>query len=194
MPVITLDTLVARIRDTCTAGPTCVVAIDGPSGSGKTTLADRISPLLDAPVVRMDHLYPGWDGLAEGARNVADEVIIPLATGHPATYRRWGWHRGEYADVVDVPPASLVLVEGCGSGSTPGAPYLSMLLWLDAPAGVRHRRGLDRDGDAFRPHWNRWARQEEALFAAERTEQRADLRIDTFGPGSSDSELVLHLR
>ena len=41
------------------------------------------------------------------------------------------------------------------------------------------RRGIERDGEAFRPHWQRWARQEDALFAADRTRQRADLVVDT---------------
>ncbi len=40
------------------------------------------------------------------------------------------------------------------------------------------RRGVERDGEAFRPHWERWARQEEAMFDAERTKERARLIVD----------------
>jgi len=30
---------------------------------------------------------------------------------------------------------------------------------------VRYERAMARDGDTFRPHWERWAGQEEALLA-----------------------------
>jgi hypothetical protein len=39
--------------------------------------------------------------------------------------------------------------------------------------------GIARDGEAYRPHWERWAAQERAHFAAEGTRERADLRLRT---------------
>ncbi|WP_199701021.1 uridine kinase family protein [Jiangella rhizosphaerae] len=188
MPVLSYDALAGRIRGLAPrAGSTTVVAVDGPAGSGKTTLAARLASRLDdAPVVHMDDLYPGWDGLARAAAAVAAEVLEPLAAGRPARYRRWDWHADRWAGWVDVPPAPVLVVEGCGSGSTPGAPYLALLLWVEAPHDVRMARGFERDGDAFRPYWERWARQEAALFAAERTRERADVRIDTASPVPHD--------
>ena len=46
---------------------------------------------------------------------------------------------------------------------------------------MRFARGIARDGEAYRPHWERWARQEDALFAADRTRDRADVVLDTSG-------------
>ncbi|SEE64902.1 uridine kinase family protein [Jiangella alba] len=188
MPVLTFDDLAARVRSLPPrAGATIVVAVDGPAGSGKTTLAGRLAARLDdAPVLHMDDLYPGWDGLAHAAAAVAAEVLRPLAEGRPARYRRWDWQADRWAGWVDVPAVPVLVVEGCGSGSTPGAPYLSLLLWVDAPHDLRQARGFERDGDGFRPHWARWARQEEALFAAERTRERADLLVDTASPVPHD--------
>jgi hypothetical protein len=40
------------------------------------------------------------------------------------------------------------------------------------------RRGVERDGDAFAPHWEAWARAEDDHFAAENTAERADLTVD----------------
>lgn len=181
MPVLSLDALAHRITLVRPrAGSTTIVAIDGPAGSGKTTLAARLATRLDAPVVHMDDLYPGWDGLAEAARTVAEQVLVPLGANRSARYRRYDWHRGEYAEWVDVPAGPVLIIEGCGSGSTPGAGYLSMLIWVEAPHDIRMARGIERDGDGFRPHWQRWARQEDALFATERTRERADLRIDSY--------------
>ncbi|SDT25789.1 hypothetical protein [Jiangella sp. DSM 45060] len=188
MGVLSFDALAERVRSLPPrAGSTVVVAVDGPAGSGKTTLAGRLAARLDdAPVLHMDDLYPGWDGLAHAAAAVAAEVLAPLAEGRPARYRRWDWHADRWAGWVDVPAAPVLVVEGSGSGSTPGAPYLSLLLWVDAPHDLRQARGFERDGDGFRPHWSRWARQEEALFAAERTRERADLRVDTASPVPHD--------
>ncbi|WP_454229155.1 uridine kinase family protein [Propioniciclava flava] len=72
-------------------GATRVVAIDGLSGAGKTTLASLVAARLGAPVVHMDDLYPGWDGLAAGVAYLVDAVLRPLAVGEPARYRAWDW-------------------------------------------------------------------------------------------------------
>jgi uridine kinase len=189
VPVLSLDALAERIRQLKpAAGATAVVAIDGPAGSGKTMLARQLSQRLDAPVVHMDDLYPGWDGLAEAAVRIAQQVLVPLADGRPVRYQRYDWGRAAYAEWVDVPAAPILLVEGCGSGSTPGAACLSMLIWVEAPHDVRMARGIGRDGDGFRPHWERWARQEAALFAAESTRERADVWLDTASGVSHDPE------
>jgi hypothetical protein len=41
------------------------------------------------------------------------------------------------------------------------------------------RRGIDRDGEAFAPYWEAWARSEAEVFARERTRDRADLVFRT---------------
>lgn len=182
------------------AGTTTVVAIDGPSGAGKTTLAGRVvagigdvaphgevvtrSEGLGPALIHMDDLYPGWDGLAESVSLLVEWVLRPLAEGRAAAYRRYDWASGGYAEEHPVPSGGWLVVEGAGCGSRAAAPYLSALAWVDAPRGLRLRRGLDRDGETYRPHWDRWARQEEALFAAEGTPQRADalLRIGPAAP------------
>jgi hypothetical protein len=58
---------------------------------------------------------------------------------------------------------------------------------------VRFRRGIARDGETYRPHWERWAWQETAHFAAEATACRADVRVDGAGASSDDPtrELIL---
>jgi hypothetical protein len=56
-------------------------------------------------------------------------------------------------------------------------------VFVDADRMLRMSRGLARDGDTYRPHWERWAAQEEAVFAADDTKARADLVLDTTGRG-----------
>ena len=162
------------------AGSTRVVAVDGPSGSGKSTFADHLSAALDgAPVVRMDDLYPGWDGLDDAVPRLLEWVLLPLSAGAPARYRRYDWDAGRYAEWHEVPTSDVVVVEGVASGARAGVPYVSLLVWVDAALDVRFERGMARDGEGYRPHWERWAAQEERHFAAEGTRARADVRVTT---------------
>lgn len=177
------DTL-ARALDLIRASrPRCgsirVIAVDGPSGSGKTTLAADLADALDAPTVHMDDLFPGWDGLAPAPGLLTTQVLEPLARGERAAYRQWDWATSRWAERVPVPATDLLIVEGCGASVGPAAPYAAVRLWVEAHPDVRMARGIARDGEAFRPHWQRWARQEEQVFGADQTRGRADLVIDT---------------
>jgi len=66
-----------------------------------------------------------------------------------------------------------------GSGAQPGWERVSTLIWLEADRAERFRRGIERDGEAYLPYWERWAASEEALFGADGTRGRADVIIDT---------------
>ena len=159
-------------------GATRLVAVDGPSGSGKTTLARLLAVELAAPTVHMDDLYPGWDGLAAAVARAHEWVVRPLCAGRPARYRRWDWAVDRYAEWVQVPAAEVLVLEGCGSAARPVGDAVSTLVWVEADAAVRRARAMARDA-AYGPFWERWAAQEEELYAADRTRERADLVIDT---------------
>ena len=165
------------------AQPRCgsvrIVAIDGLSGSGKTSLAAAVAAALGAKVVSMDHLYPGWDGLAAGIDGLVEHVLAPLCRGEVAAYRIWDWHRDRWGEQVEVPPADVVVVEGCGASVGPAGEYAALRVWLEAPVEQRKARALARDGETFRPHWKRWAAQEAAIFGPDGTPARADLVLTT---------------
>jgi uridine kinase len=161
------------------AGSCRVVAVDGPSGSGKTTFARELADELAAPLVQMDHLYPGWDGLDASVPNVVTWLLKPLAEGRPAGYQRYDWAENRYAEWHPVDAGPVIIVEGAGSGARPAQPFLSYLVWLEASPDVRYERAMARDGEGYRPHWDRWAAQEATHFASEGTRERADVRIDT---------------
>lgn len=166
-----------------TLGTGRLVCVDGPAGSGKTTLADRIADLGGARVVHLDDLYDGWTGLPRLADQL-DRLLLPLAAGRPGSFRRYDWQAMAYDGGVTVPPTPLLVVEGVGSGLAAYDRLRTVLVWVEAPYVVRRARGLARDGEAFAPHWDAWARDEAALFARERTRDRADLVIDTGTPPS----------
>ncbi|MFV0373643.1 hypothetical protein [Microbacterium sp.] len=147
-----------------------VVLIDGRSGSGKSTLAARVAAAwpwrVGADVLALDSVYPGWDGLAAGAAQVRDRVLRPRAEGVRAAWHRWDWVRDRAAEEHVVDPGRGLIVEGVGALDADTAPLAPIRVWLESPADARRDRALARDGDAFRPHWERWARQEEVHLAA----------------------------
>jgi nicotinamide riboside kinase len=80
-----LAAIVARARSAAPrCGTTTVIAIDGRAGSGKSTLATALAEALDCPVVRLEQVYPGWDGLAAGVESLVADVLAPLADGRRA--------------------------------------------------------------------------------------------------------------
>ncbi|GGK68589.1 adenylate kinase [Sphaerisporangium melleum] len=173
------------------APPAGVIAVDGPSGSGKTTLGRAIAAETAACLVHMDDLYPGWEGLLGGVERLLEWILRPRAEGRPARWRRYDWTLEAYAEQWhEVPASAPLVVEGAGAGAAAAGPYLSSLVWLEAPPDVRRTRALGRDGEMYRPHWERWARQERAYFAADRVRERADLVIDT---GATSDALPLAL-
>ena len=168
-------------------GQTRIIAVDGPSGSGKTTLAQELVDALSrqgpsvqiVQTVHMDDLYPGWDGLEAAVPRLAQWVLEPLAQGRDGAYRRYDWERGAYAEWHPVPVAAWLVVEGVGCGAQALADHYSALWWIEADRAERMRRGLARDGETYAPHWERWAAQEELVFAGEGTRRRADVVTDT---------------
>ncbi|MDN5764289.1 MAG: hypothetical protein L0H96_05430 [Humibacillus sp.] len=188
--VATITALAVAATPRCSS--TVVVAIDGTSGAGKTTLAQGVVAALaalpgepggasttDVGLVHMDHLYPGWDGLQVAPDLLTTQVLAPIARGEPAAYRVWSWLRNEWKGSRAVAPSRFLVVEGCGSSVMPAGAYAAVRVFMEADRGLRMERGIARDGEAYRPNWQRWADQETALFDADGTRRRADLVIDT---------------
>ncbi|MFI5934678.1 dephospho-CoA kinase [Actinoplanes sp. NPDC051494] len=155
-----------------------VVAVEGRSGAGKSGFADTLAAALGASLIRMDEIYPGWDGLLAAVTTVHDRVLVPLAAGRPARWRLWDWANDGPGQWHEVPATDNLVVEGVGCGARALRPYTSGLVWIEAPEAVRHRRAMARDGDTYAPHWRRWARQEEAFYRANDVRGRADLIIE----------------
>jgi uridine kinase len=165
-----------------TLGAGRLLCVDGPSGSGKTTFAREVRRAVptgtSVRVVHLDALYPGWDGLAAGVERVARDLLAPLADGCLGGYRRYDWHRGQDAEWVEVEPVDLLVLEGVGAGGDAScAPWVTLLVWVEAARDVRTGRALERDGLATEAELRAWWQQEDAWFAEHRTRDRADLVV-----------------
>ena len=169
-----------------TLGAGRLLCVDGPAGSGKTTLAAALRrsarDLLPAGgtvrVLHMDDVYAGWSGMEAGMATVAASIVEPLRAGRAGRYRRFDWHRMEFAEERVVDPVDVLILEGVGSAGAAYDESITCLVWVEAPPGVRLERGLARDGEQMRDHWVTWGAQEEAMFVRQRTRERADVIVD----------------
>ena len=133
-----------------------VVTIDGYSGSGKSTLAAALARLVNGwQVLHLDDWYPGWDGLAAGAR-IARRIAADLREGRAPSYEAWDWEAGETGATIRVPLAPTI-IEGCGAIEAEA----DLAIWIADPGeDERRSRALARDGQTYAPHWRRWAEQD----------------------------------
>ena len=159
-------------------GGSKVIAIDGPSGAGKTDLAEQVRAATGAVVLHLDDLYPGWHDL-EAAPPMVAAILSAVAVDEVGRARHWDWEADRPGTDITLPPAPLIIVEGVGAAASVVRPFLSLVVWVDAPPDVRHARAIARDGDAYEPWWDVWAAQERRHHARELTRARADLVVQT---------------
>ncbi len=171
--------VVSAVLGVSAANP--VVLIDGRSGAGKTSLARLIAgnwPLSGHPqLIALDSLYPGWDGLDAGVQRALDGILRPhgRARIRPATLR--GWEIPAAAAATAVAASRGVILEGCGAITAQTAALADVRVWVQSPDASRKHRALERDGDGFRPHWERWAAQEEVHIARDDPRGLATLTV-----------------
>lgn len=183
MPEPELEILAALGPD-----PVQRVLIDGLSGAGKSTLADRLVAEWERrrgirpQLVRLDDIYPGWDGLEAAHRQLRDDLLAPLADARPGSFVRWDWHADAAAERHVVDPARPLVVEGTGCLSRATRRLASFGVWVDLDEPTRRARALARDGDTYAPHWERWAAQERAFGDREHPHEIADLTIKGTDP------------
>ena len=159
------------------AASNTVVLIDGRSGSGKTSLARTLVarwPLRGrVQLVALDSLYPGWDGLADGVEAARELILRPHARWLIGVWERWDWKASAPAEAHAVDPSLPLIVEGSGLLTASTARLGDVRVWLESPPQSRMRRALQRDGETYRPHWARWAEQEDRHLARDEPTNRA---------------------
>jgi len=172
--------VVAAVR--AQAAPNPVILVDGRSGAGKSTLARAVVAAWPqrgrVQLVALDSLYPGWDGLDAGVETARASILHPHARGLIGVWQRWDWDAGAAAEAHAVDPSLPLIVEGSGILTAQTATLSDIRVWLESPENSRRTRALARDGDAYRPHWERWSAQERAHVQHDEPRSLATLRFD----------------
>ena len=179
-----------RLAELAGTLPTPVVLIDGRAGSGKSLFASRLGDSYfqtsrqAARIVRLDDLYPGWDGLIAGSLYLREKILEPLASGRPASWQIWNWELGGRGapnepgnGFREFSGGTPLIIEGCGALSKAAAENASLTIWIDADRDKRRKRFSDRDGGAFDEFWGVWAAQEDEFYLAESSKNLAELVI-----------------
>jgi hypothetical protein len=169
---------VDAVRALATARRSWTVLVDGGSGAGKSTLADLLVAATGAALVRLDDVYPGWDGLEAAAEAVRRDLLAPRSIGRSGAWRRWDWVRDAPAERHLVPAGGGLVCEGSGVLTRASAPLADLAVWVDLDEPERRRRALARDGEPYAVQWPRWAAQEAAAIARNDPERLAGVVVD----------------
>jgi uridine kinase len=146
-----------------------VILIDGRSGSGKSELATGVVAALGAQLVRLDDVYPGWNGLEVASASVGMDILLGNR------WRRWDWATGARAEWHELDPRRALVVEGSGCLSRANRAHATLGVWVELDEPTRKARALARDGSIYESHWDEWAAQEQRFFDRERPDLLADL-------------------
>lgn len=150
-----------------------IILIDGRSGSGKTELAKLIAEHLpDSTLVRLDDVYPGWDGLDAGSAAVP-EII------RSRRFQSWDWSTDAPGRWHELPPTGTLIIEGVGAISRKSRALADIAIWVELDDATRKVRALARDGDAYAPFWDRWAAQENAYITHEAPKTLASVIVES---------------
>ena len=159
--------------------------VDGPSGSGKSTFAvDWQSALAaagcPAATVFSSDTLATWDDPFGWWDRLDRDLLRPLAAGRPGRIRitEWAPAGPRPGHVVEVAVPDVLILEGVSCARAAVRARASVAVWVQVgDRAARLERAVGRDGEGSRAHLRAWQDDEDAFFAADRTADRADLRV-----------------
>jgi hypothetical protein len=175
-------------------GAVRLVGVDGRAGSGKTTFAGRLAAELQksrrVEVLHTDDFLDGWAKMLIWQPRLREWVLEPFRRGEAGAYRRYDWVLERLVDGwTAIEPPDVLVVEGVGSASAAMRADLTLSVLVDAHRELRLRRGLERDGEALRPEWERWMAGEDGHFAEDGTPEAVDVLVDGAPVEAHDAEV-----
>ena len=171
-----------------------IIAVDGRSGAGKSTLGLELATALrrhrPVSLFHLEDIYPGWDGLDAGIDAYLRDVLEPLHWGEDARWTAWDWAANAGGERRTTAAAPVVVVEGVGAAAAAARERLDAVVWVEVPDAERRRRALGRDGETYAPHWERWARQEDAWLGRDAVPEAADVVVRNAADGRAPTDTL----
>lgn len=183
------EALTARIDALLAENGRLIVAVDGNCTSGKTTLAAALAEKYDCNVFHMDDFFLRPEQrtparYAETGGNVdyerfKDEVLIPLQSGEPFSYRPFDCSAMALAEPVDVTPKKLTVIEGSYCLHPHFGDYADLKILLTISPELQRQRVLARPAFLHESFFTRWIPMEQQYLAGFSVADRCDMIINT---------------
>ena len=162
-----------------------IIAIDGSCAAGKTTLAASLAEAYDCNIFHMDDFFlrpeqRTQERFSEAGGNVDyerfyEEVLLPLQSGLPFSYRPFSCKTMTLADSVHVEPKKLSIVEGTYSQHPYFRNPYDLKIYLTITPELRHSRILRRPAFLHDRFFNFWIPLEQEYFRTFSIREQADL-------------------
>ncbi len=182
-----IETIRHHIDFLLTKGTPVLVAIDGSCTAGKTTLAGKLAEIYDCNVFHMDEFFlrpeqRTTERFAQAGGNVdyerfREEVLIPLQSGKPFSYRPFDCRSFTLSSPVEVMPKQLNIIEGSYSLHPHfGDPYDLKILLTVTPE-LQYQRILERPAHLHKRFFEQWIPMESHYLETFRIPEICDLRF-----------------
>ena len=180
-----LEQAMRRINQLLEEKNRVIVAIDGKCTSGKTTLAAKLEAAYDCNVIHMDDFFlrpeqrtPARYGEVGGNvdyERFKEEVLLPLQSGKPFSYRPFDCKTFTLLPPVSVMPKNLTIIEGSYSMHPYFEDPYDLRILLTVDAEVQRQRILDRPAFVQERFFSQWIPMENSYLEYFRIADKADI-------------------
>ena len=164
-----------------------LIAIDGSCAAGKTTLATALAEIYDCNLFHMDDFFlrPHQrtpERFAEPGGNVdyerfAKEVLTPLKSGQPFSYRPFDCKTFTLSAPIRITPKKLTIIEGSYSHHPYFQNPYTLKIFLTVPPETQRQRILQRPTFLHQRFFQDWIPMEQAYFTHFQIPENSDLRL-----------------
>lgn len=182
-----------RINDTCriidgqSKALPLIIALDGRAAAGKTTLAYELKKIYDCNVFHVDDFFlrpeqRTAERLAEIGGNfdrerMLKEVIEPLLSGVPFSYRPYSCKLGALTEPIEVEPKKITVIEGSYACHPCLFNIYGLRFFLTVDKEEQLRRISKRAPMSYEAFKTKWIPLEEAYFEKFDISSRCDAVI-----------------
>ena len=180
-----LITVQNAIRQLLREKEAVIVTIDGNCTSGKTTLAKQFADIYDCNVFHLDDFFLRPEQrtpkrLAEIGGNVdyerfSEEVLLPLKSGKPFSYRPFDCSIFELTDPITVIPKKLNIVEGTYSLHPYFGNIYDLKVHLTISPELQRQRILERPEFLHKRFFEEWIPMENRYFEGFDISEKCDI-------------------
>ena len=184
------ESVLKEIRKLLCEKESVIVAIDGRCASGKTTLASLLGSTVDCNIVHADSFFllphqRTEERLSVPGENIEherllSEVLIPLKSGEPFSYRPFDCSTMDFKEDVFIIPKKINIIEGSYCCHHSLLSFYDLTVFLSTDKEKQLQRILERNGEASKKIFeNKWIPLEEAYFEKYKLKDNTDLSFKT---------------